>query len=148
MDNCPLASNPDQADNDGDGAGDVCDPDDDNDGIVDVDDACPLIPETANGFLDEDGCPDILAVVDIKPGSDPNSVNLNGNGVVPVGVFGSGDLDISQIDVSTVLAGVDTEPDDVVDAPGAAPVHSGHIEDIDGDGVDDIVFHFREYQLV
>ena len=36
-DNCPNDSNPDQADNDGDGMGDVCDPDDDNDGVPDED---------------------------------------------------------------------------------------------------------------
>lgn len=31
-DNCPHTTNPDQADSDGDGQGNVCDPDDDNDG--------------------------------------------------------------------------------------------------------------------
>ncbi|WP_426752651.1 OmpA family protein [Myxococcus sp. Y35] len=34
------------------------DPDDDGDGILDVDDVCPTEPETVNGFQDEDGCPD------------------------------------------------------------------------------------------
>ena len=31
-DNCPTTPNPDQTDTDGDGEGDICDPDKDNDG--------------------------------------------------------------------------------------------------------------------
>jgi hypothetical protein len=34
-DNCPTVDNPDQTDSDSDGEGDVCDPDDDNDGVLD-----------------------------------------------------------------------------------------------------------------
>lgn len=40
--------------------------------------------------------------VDVKPGSFPNSMNINGNGVVPVAILGSSTFDVSQIDVSTL----------------------------------------------
>jgi outer membrane protein OmpA-like peptidoglycan-associated protein len=35
------------------------DPDNDQDGILDVDDLCPNDPEDKDGFEDEDGCPDL-----------------------------------------------------------------------------------------
>lgn len=44
-DNCENRSNPDQRDTDGDGAGDACDPDDDNDGLDDEGDCAPDDPE-------------------------------------------------------------------------------------------------------
>ena len=41
-DNCPSVANADQVDTDADSEGDACDLDDDNDGVVDGDDAFPL----------------------------------------------------------------------------------------------------------
>ena len=61
FDNCPFVRNPDQSNIDGDGLGDVCDPDPNNppnsedvdgDGIVDVFDACP----TTHGRTEYQGC--------------------------------------------------------------------------------------------
>jgi len=41
-DNCPGVFNPDQTDTDSDGLGDLCDSDDDNDGVLDEPDNCPI----------------------------------------------------------------------------------------------------------
>ncbi|MDG0867181.1 DUF642 domain-containing protein [SAR202 cluster bacterium JH702] len=78
--------------------------------------------------------------IDVKPGSDVNPLNLNGNGVVPIAVLGSAEFDVSTLISGSVLAGAEGS---VV----AAPVHGGHIEDVNGDGFDDYVFHFREWEL-
>tara|TARA_B100000674_G_scaffold498686_2_gene538657 strand:- start:4536 stop:5642 length:1107 start_codon:yes stop_codon:yes gene_type:complete len=52
-DNCPDIANSDQRDLDRDGQGDVCDDDDDNDGVVDARDNCPMKYNPAQEDVDE-----------------------------------------------------------------------------------------------
>ena len=79
----------------------------------------------------------LVADVDVKPGSDVNPLNLNGNGVVPIAILGSATFDVTAINVGSVSVGPD----------GASPVHGGHIEDVNDDGFDDLVVHVREWDL-
>lgn len=72
--------------------------------------------------------------IDIKPGSDPNSINLRSKGVVPVAL-----LSTEEFDATTILGG------DVYFA-GAIAIRL-NIEDVDGDGLDDVICHFRTQEL-
>jgi len=73
-------------------------------------------------------------VIDIKPGNDQNNINLGSNGVVPVAVLTTDDFDAATVDPATALFA------------GAAP-EQWSLEDVDGDGDNDIMFHFRTQQL-
>jgi hypothetical protein len=43
--------------------------------------------------------------IDIKPGSEPNCINIDGHGVIPVAVLGSSSLDVSMIDPPSLKFG-------------------------------------------
>ena len=60
LDNCPDHPNSNQADSDGDGIGDICEPPDaDGDGITDTIDNCPASPNSDQLDLDGDGTGDV-----------------------------------------------------------------------------------------
>ena len=45
----------------------------------------------------------VMATLDIKPGSCPNSFNRNSNGVLPVALVGSDTFDVKDVDLASIL---------------------------------------------
>ncbi len=79
--------------------------------------------------------------VDVKPGSFPNSVNLGSAGTVPVAILSSAAFDARTVDPATVT---------VAGAPVATKRNGAlmySFEDVNGDGLLDLVVHVRTQAL-
>lgn len=89
--------------------------------------------EASGGLVELDltCCPGVPSVdIDIKPGSDPNSIHPRSNGVIPVAILTTEDFDATTVDPETVVFA------------GASPVHYA-IKDVDKDRDYDLILHFR-----
>ena len=79
--------------------------------------------------------------IDVKPGSDPNSINPRSRGVIPVAILSSSiaNGDSADFDATTV------DPLSLRFGPDEAPAFRGWVgfEDVNGDGLLDAVAHFR-----
>jgi hypothetical protein len=88
------------------------------------------------GYLGELPGPCGEVIIDIKPGSDPNSINLKSKGVVPVAVLSTIEYDATLIDPVTISFA------------GASPLRWA-VEDVwPYDGKDDMLFHFKTQGLL
>lgn len=75
----------------------------------------------------------IAVAIDIKPGTFPNSINVNNKGNVPVAILTSAAFDAANVDPATARFGITgTE---------AAPLRSA-LKDVDGDGDADLILQF------
>ena len=68
--------------------------------------------------------------IDIKPGSEQNSINLESKGVIPVAVLSNQFFDVQEIDIESILFAEASPP-------------KWKIEDVDDDGDLDLMLHFE-----
>ena len=84
------------------------------------------------------GPQEIEIEIDIKPGSDPNPINPGSNGLIPVAILTTDDFDAADVEPNTVtLAGVE------VAVRGKAEKLMARLEDVDGDGDDDLLLQIE-----
>jgi hypothetical protein len=77
----------------------------------------------------------IAVAIDVKPGSFPNSINPQSNGVIPVAVLTTPTFDASVVDPASLTFGPSQ----------AAPMHWA-FEDVNHDGMIDLIVQFRAQQ--
>ncbi len=79
----------------------------------------------------------IEVVIDIKPGSDPNSIKRNSRGTIPVAILSTADFDApSQVDKTSLTFGRTGDEESLAFCTRSA-------EDVNGDGLLDQVCHFK-----
>lgn len=78
--------------------------------------------------------PFLRAAIDIKPGSNLNSINLSAAGVIPIAILSSPTFDATQINPASVrLAGAH------VSLIGKADKYACHVEDVNREGLLDLI---------
>lgn len=86
-----------------------------------------------------------VGMIDIKPGSWPNSINRKANGVTPVAILGSEHFDVTGIDIGSLMFAGAMAPEHDLGDP---DVYMGHLQDVNGDGYMDLVTHWRTRDLL
>ncbi|MHC4548873.1 MAG: hypothetical protein ACYTEZ_08845 [Planctomycetota bacterium] len=84
--------------------------------------------------------------VDIKPGSDPNSINLGSEGVVPVAVLSGNGFSVAEL--SQVPADLRAVIVDGVEVLAEVSAEKTALQYVDNDNVLDLIVHFRTQDLV
>lgn len=74
--------------------------------------------------------------IDIKPNSDPNSINTKSKGTIPVAILSTPDFDATEVDKTSLTFGKTGDEDSLKKCTKSN-------EDVNGDGLLDVVCHFN-----
>lgn len=104
--------------------------------------------------ISPDDSPNPIPVsIDIKPGSFPNSINLNSQGATPVAILGSSEFDVNDVDIDTITIGTagiktvgkhDKQLCDIADVSGDFSVDPAG----EADGFTDLICHFITISII
>jgi uncharacterized delta-60 repeat protein len=82
----------------------------------------------------------VQLALDVRPGTDVNTVNVDSPGVIPVAIVTTDTFDATTVDPGSVCFGDAEDPAqrDCTEAHG-----HGHVEDVNGDARPDLLLHFE-----
>jgi len=106
-----------------------------NDGLEFTEDGDDIIMSGNLSAVTLDISAHVGVLVDIKPGSDTNPVNVKSQGVLPVALLGSETFDVRDVDPSSIRL------------EGVAPLRSSY-EDVSMDGLEDLTLKFSTQAIL
>lgn len=84
------------------------------------------------------GASPVPIAIDVSPGSEPNCVRNDGNGVIPVAILSDDGFDATDVDATSVA--LDGQAVRIV----GRGTPQAHAEDVNGDGLDDLVVQIAD----